>query len=220
MKHILFVGVALVVSCAAPMEQPKTSTVPTSSIQTSIDVTSNGSAATIELTWSSEVDTRQHLILGPDDRLRVRAPDAAPRDLTFVENKYFGLVTTQASTVTISLVQPKGELDTEVTLPPSFVINAPLGPISRSQPIVLGWTPWQRGIRLTAMGPCLPHTIERRLTQDPGGFTLYPGDFGTGVAGCTLVVVVTRSDTFNQPTPIRASGLVHQVRTISLETTP
>jgi hypothetical protein len=220
MKYRIFVGVAFVASCAAPIEQPKSSTVPPSSIQTFVDVTSNGSAATIELRWSSQSDTTQALVLGPDDRLRARAADAAPRDLAFVENKYFGLVPTLTSTVTISLVQPRGELDTEVKLPPSFVVNAPPGPVTRSQPIVLGWTPWQGGVRVTVTGPCLPLAIERRITQDTGGFTLSPGDFGNVVAACTLTVVVTRSDTFYQATPIRTNGLVHQVRTINVETTP
>ncbi len=217
-------GCALLGGCANDTDALLTTAIDPSAIVATAGVTSNGSAATIQLTWFAKTDTAHALELGPGDRLVVRAPDAAARDLAHVGDGYYALLPTTASTVTIALVRPAGELAVDVPLPPPFTVTGPAGPVPRSQPIAIAWdvpAPGTEGpVELTVDSPCFGSTIRRTVAKDTGAFTFYPGDFGSGVASCTLAIAVTRRSGLTVKTPWSMSVGVRQVRTLNLETTP
>ncbi len=217
---LFLVALATTVGCADTTEPLETTAVDPSSIVSAVMISSNGAAATVQLSWFSNSDTSRPLLVGAGERLIVRASDAPARDLARVDDKYFALIPTTSSTITVALVKPSGELAFDVALPPEFVVRPPVGPVSRSQPFTLDWTAAPGPIALEVDSPCFGSPIRRGVAQDTGSFTFYPGDFGTGVANCTLSIAVTRQSSFKTTTPFSAGGTVRQVRTIRLETTP
>jgi hypothetical protein len=225
-RALKFVFVASLVSglggCADPLPDViQTTAVDPSKIVGNAAVTSNGRAATIRLSWYAP--GAPTLEVGPGDRLVMRAPDAPALDLARVGDAYYALLPTTATTVTIALLRPSGEIALDVPLPAPFVVSAPAGPVPRSQPIVLTWDPPTLGqdgpVDLTADSTCFG-TVERRVAKDTGSFTFYPGDFGSGQASCTLSIAVKRTASVSVKTPWTMSVVARQVRTVQIETTP
>ncbi|CAN5802556.1 hypothetical protein BH09MYX1_BH09MYX1_60870 [soil metagenome] len=218
--YVGFAFITLASACADTTTPLETSAVDPSTIVSNVVVNGNGSAVTVQLRWFSKSDTTRLLVLGGGDRLVARAADATERDLAAVDDQYFVLIPTKASSITIALVRPTGEIAIDVPLPVPFVVTAPAGPVSRAQPITLTWAPSPGPVDLRVASACFVGAISRRVAEDTGSFTFYPGDFGTGVAACSLDVVVSRSTYFTTKTPLALGGPTAQLRTIHLETTP
>lgn len=226
MRRAVLALVVLVVAsgCAdPPPDTIETSAIDPSTIGGILEVDGNGSAVVVGLSWYARSDTSKVLVLGAGDRLVVRATDAAPRDLTRVGQRYFALLPTTATTITVALVRPSGERAVDVALPPAFTVKGPTGIVPRSLPFDLTWDQalWDAPTQLRVTSPCFA-TIRRQVAQDTGTFTFFPGDFATGTPSCTLAITVTRTTVEALPKG-NALGLVgssSQHRTIQLETTP
>ena len=209
------------VACTNDATVIETTDVDPASISSTIEVTSNGVGASVQLGWSSSTDTTRSLVVGAGDRLVVRAADAAPRDLSYVEGRYFAYLPTTSQTVTIALMRPAGELAFDVLLPKDFTVEGPPAPVSRSVPMEFKWVADPtRGAALTLLSTCFSLAIERSVAKDTGSFTFYPGDFGQVKTACTFSVAVTRTGSYSASTPFRMNGITRQVRTIRVETTP
>lgn len=208
-------------ACTTDTNTIATTDVDSATIKSTIEVTSNGVGVTVRLSWFTGQDTTRALVVGPGDRLVVRAPDAPARDLSAFEEAYYAYLPTTSQTVTIALLRPSGELAFSVPLPPDFTLEAPPAPIVRSNPLEIKWVAdATRGASLSIESPCFQSSIERSVAVDTGSFTFFPGDFPPVKTACTLFVAVRRSGTFSASSPFLMSGVVRQVRTLRLETNP
>jgi hypothetical protein len=181
----------------------------------------------------SAVSSYLTLSLAAGERLSVGLDGAsASTALEHVGDGYVAELAAHPETLTLAFgrTSEASAPATLVTLPPSFELAGPSGAVSRLSPFTVTWTPSAPGhpVDLSITGPCLSPGASFHLADDPGTFSVQPGDLfvkpDARGAACTLEVNVVRRDggsiVYDPALAPGGAATLTQERTLRVQTTP
>ncbi|UQA62242.1 hypothetical protein [Polyangium aurulentum] len=221
---------ALLVACAAgcsdpePAPQPTTAELAPGEMTLSVELRSNGGLAQVFVELRDELSA---LALGGEDALFFSPVGGEEQRLVQFGDQYIGQTATNVTDFEVVLARGGERFTGAATLPAPFALSAPLGPVSRAQPITVMWDDLADtyDTRLEVGGECLQYRITRVFETDPGTYDVQPADLAVnaGTLGCELTVEVTRSDEQGNIAPDFApdsAARTAQIRTIAIPTEP
>lgn len=204
------------VGCASDSEIRESADVAAANLGMAVTVQSNGNTAVVEL----ELSTADYypLQISPQEGLVLDAPGAPTTAFAVLGDRAFITIATTGSTFFLRHTRPDGGRTRTLELPPAFVVEAP-EKASRAEPITLRWTPNEdEPVAIVATSSCFTGSVARRLERDRGEYTFSVGDFRiAGTLDCRLVFRVTRTLATRDG---RDSVTAHQIRTVTVESTP
>lgn len=228
----LAISIALAACTSEPAPPPPATTEgqETASIALELSVRASDAFVLVQARpWSGATP----LALAAGDRLEVSLdPDGAPHPLVAVGAGYAVELAGHPTSLVLSLRRDgaRSAPATHVTLPPSFDLQGPSGPISRQAAFTLAWAPIDAGhpVSLTVDGLCLASVARFPLSDDPGTFTVQPGDLfvfdSQRGATCTLAATLVRASggavVFDPALDPRGRATFTQERTAQIVSTP
>jgi hypothetical protein len=225
MLALLFVCAA---GCTDPEPPPPPATtagLAPSQIRLAVELRSNGGLAQVfvELRRGDFVA----LELGGGDALFFAPVGGDEQELTKFDYRYIGQTITAATDFEVVFARGAERFVATVELPLPFALSAPVGPVSRAQPITVTWDNVgdTYDTRLEVGGECLTYPIGRILETDPGTYDVQPADLAVkpDAVGCDLAVEVTRHASQDDVAPDfspESFASASQIRTIFIATEP